>query len=77
MNIHLIMFVQQFDIPDFVSIIDLKKVNCYLIEVDKGFILIDTGFSKSRLIIDEFLSNKGITPENQVGICYSLQRSCN
>ncbi len=65
MNVHLIMVAQQFNIPDFVSIIDLEKVNCYLIETEQGFILIDTGFSKSRLIIDEFLSNKGITSENQ------------
>jgi len=57
--------IQQFKIPDSISIIDLEKVNCYLIETEKGFILIDTGFSKSRSTIDAFLSNKGITPENQ------------
>ena len=57
--------ISKFKFPDFISRIDLEKVNCYLIETDKGFILIDTGFSKSRLKIDAFLSNKGITPENQ------------
>ena len=57
--------VQQLKIPATISILDLDKVNCYLIETEKGFILIDTGFSKSRLIIDVFLSNNGITPENQ------------
>ena len=53
------------NIPDSISIIDLEKVNCYLIETQQGFILIDTGFSKSRSILDAFLSNKGITSENQ------------
>ncbi|MHA1708179.1 MAG: MBL fold metallo-hydrolase [Candidatus Heimdallarchaeaceae archaeon] len=56
---------KQFKIPDFISRIDLEKVNCYLIETEEGFILIDTGYSKSRSKIDAFLSNKGITPENQ------------
>ena len=53
------------NIPDYISIIDLEKVNCYIIETEQGFILIDTGFSKSRPILDAFLSNKGITPENR------------
>ena len=57
--------IHQLKIPEFISIIDLEKVNCYLIETEKGFILIDTGFSKSRTTVDAFLSNKGITPENQ------------
>ena len=57
-------FIQQFNIPDSISIIDLEKVNCYLIETEKGFVLIDTGFSKSRSTLDAFLSNKEITPEN-------------
>ncbi len=57
--------IQQFKIPDFISRIDLEKVNCYLIETEKGFILIDTGFSKSRSALDAFLSNKGITSKNQ------------
>ena len=52
-------------IPDAISIIDLEKVNSYLIETQKGFILIDTGFSGNRLAIDSFLLNKGITPENR------------
>ncbi|OLS31605.1 MAG: Metallo-beta-lactamase L1 precursor [Candidatus Heimdallarchaeota archaeon AB_125] len=57
--------VQQLKIPASISIIDLEKVNCYLVETEKGFILIDTGFTKCRLKLDAFLSNKGITPENQ------------
>ncbi|MFW9853007.1 MAG: MBL fold metallo-hydrolase [Candidatus Thorarchaeota archaeon] len=60
-----IVSIQQFKIPVSISRIDLEKVNCYLIETEKGFILIDTGFTKNRSKIDAFLSNKGITPENQ------------
>lgn len=60
-----IVTIQQLKLPNSISIIDLEKVNCYLIETEKGFILIDTGFSKSRTTIDSFLSNKGITPENK------------
>ncbi len=55
---------QTFNIPNSISRIDLEKVNCYLVETEEGFILIDTGFTKSRLAIDEFLLNIGITPEN-------------
>jgi glyoxylase-like metal-dependent hydrolase (beta-lactamase superfamily II) len=57
--------IQHFRIPDFISIIDLEKVNCYLIEGKQGFILIDTGFRKSRSTLDAFLSNKGITPKSK------------
>jgi len=57
--------LQQIKTPDFVSIIELEKVNCYLIETEKGFILIDTGFSSKRSSIDDFLLNKGITSENR------------
>ena len=60
-----IVTIQQLKVPNSISIIDLEKVNCYLIETENGFILIDTGFSKIRLTIDAFLSNKGITPENK------------
>ena len=57
--------IQKVEIPNFISIIDLEKVNCYLIETEKGFILVDTGFTKSRSIVDTFLSDKGITADNQ------------
>ena len=60
-----IITMQKLKFPNSISKIDLEKVNCYLIETEKGFILIDTGFSKSRSKIDAFLSNKGITPENK------------
>ena len=56
---------KQFAIPASISIIDLEKVNCYLIETENGFILIDTGFSRNRLKLDAFLLNRGITPENR------------
>ena len=55
----------QFKIPTSISVIDLEKVNCYLLETQDGFILIDSGFTKKRAIVDNFLSNKGITSENQ------------
>ena len=57
--------LQQLKTPDFISIIDLEKVNCYLVETEKGFILIDTGFSSKRSSIDDFLLNKGITSKNR------------
>ena len=53
------------NIPHSISIIDLEKVNCYLIETEQGFVLIDSGFSRSRSKLDTFLLNKGITPDNQ------------
>ena len=51
-------------IPTSISRINLEKVNCYLMETEDGFTLIDTGFTKSRLAVDDFLLNQGITPEN-------------
>jgi hydroxyacylglutathione hydrolase len=37
-------------------------VNCYLITIDMGFILIDTGFSKNRVDIEKELDGAGCTP---------------
>lgn len=37
------------------EIIDVGGVNCYLIEVDDGFVLIDTGFSTKCMFLDEVL----------------------
>jgi glyoxylase-like metal-dependent hydrolase (beta-lactamase superfamily II) len=39
-------------------------VNCYLIKTDAGFLLIDTGFSKTRTEVEADLQNAGCTPEN-------------
>ena len=38
-----------------VEIIDVGGVNCYLLEADDGFVLIDTGFSTKRMFLDEVL----------------------
>lgn len=38
-----------------IKIIDVGGVNCYLLEADDGFVLIDTGFSAKRLFLDEVL----------------------
>ncbi len=38
-----------------VEIIDVGGVNCYLLEADDGFALIDTGFSTKRMFLDEVL----------------------
>jgi hydroxyacylglutathione hydrolase len=37
-------------------------VNCYLVQAEQGFILIDTGFSSQRLRLDEALENDGCKP---------------
>lgn len=52
--------------------IELENVNCYLIKVDSGFILIDTGghtvmdreFSNKRQKLDEELKKAGCVPGN-------------
>ena len=38
---------------DEISIIALKKVNCYLIEGNEGYILIDSGYTKNRTQVQE------------------------
>lgn len=40
----------------------ILKVNCYLIEIDDGFILIDTGLNKSRKKLDKALLDAGCAP---------------
>ena len=42
----------------------LGGVNCYLIETDAGFILIDTGYSTSRNFLDRELEIEGCRPGN-------------
>lgn len=41
--------------PKGIEIIDVGGVNCYLLEADDGFVLIDTGFSAKRMFLDEVL----------------------
>ncbi len=43
--------------------ISFGGVNCYLLTTNKGFVLIDTGFSKSRVDVERELENAGCTPE--------------
>jgi hydroxyacylglutathione hydrolase len=43
--------------------ISFGGVNCYLLTTDKGFILIDTGFSKNRADVEKELESAGCTPE--------------
>ena len=51
-----------------ISTINLKNgpcsVNCFLISVEAGFILIDTGFTKSRAILEDRLKSAGCKPGN-------------
>ncbi len=41
-----------------------KKTNCFLIEINDGFVLIDTGYTSERLVIEEALTNAGCTSAN-------------
>ena len=38
-------------------------VNCYLITLDTGFVLVDTSFSKNRLEVEEELKGVGYKPK--------------
>ena len=42
----------------------LGSVNCYLIETDAGFILVDTGYSTSRPVLEHELESEGCSPGN-------------
>jgi len=46
-----------------IKTISFNNVNCYLLTVDKGFVLIDTGFSKNRVETERELESAGCTPE--------------
>lgn len=48
---------------DEISIIALKKVNCYLIRCNEGYILIDTGYTKNRTQVQEKIEDLGCKPE--------------
>ncbi|NPD89318.1 MAG: MBL fold metallo-hydrolase [Asgard group archaeon] len=48
----------------FLLIITSKKTNCFLLETSDGFVLIDTGYTSERLIIERSLENAGCTSEN-------------
>jgi hydroxyacylglutathione hydrolase len=42
----------------------LGHINCYLIETDAGYILIDTGGSNKRAALEKELENTGCRPDN-------------
>ena len=42
----------------------LGSVNCYLIETDTGYILIDTGCSNKRIDLEKELESTGCKPDN-------------
>jgi hydroxyacylglutathione hydrolase len=44
--------------------ISIASVNCYLIKLDSGFILIDTGFTSSRKVLEQKLNGAGCKPGN-------------
>jgi hydroxyacylglutathione hydrolase len=46
-----------------IKTISFGDVNCYLLTTDKGFVLIDTGFSKNRVDVERELESAGCTPE--------------
>ncbi len=48
----------------FPLIITSKKTNCFLLETNDGFVLIDTGFTTKRAIIEKALDTAGCTSEN-------------
>ena len=50
--------------PQEIKIINFGGVNCYLVKIDNGFILIDTGFSKKRSDIEKELESAGCKPGN-------------
>ncbi len=44
-------------------IIKLSKTNCYLLSLDEGFLLIDTGYESDRTMFFQSLKLNNITPE--------------
>lgn len=45
-----------------INVITFKNVNCYFIKINEDFILIDTGYTKNRIQIDEKIENLGCKP---------------
>jgi glyoxylase-like metal-dependent hydrolase (beta-lactamase superfamily II) len=46
-----------------IKAITLGGVNCYLLTLDKGFVLVDTGFSKNRVDVEKELESAGCKPK--------------
>ena len=49
-----------------IKIIDVGGVNCYLLEADDGFVLIDSGFSTKRKFLDKVLKKHLISQERHL-----------
>ena len=47
-----------------IKTINLGGVNCYLLTAGSGFILIDTGFSSRRALLEKELARAGVRPGN-------------
>ena len=48
--------------PQKIKRINLGAVNCYLVETETGFILVDTGFADKRTILEKEMESSGCTP---------------
>ena len=45
--------------PEYLTIIELKSVNCYLLKFNDGFFLIDSGLSKNRAEVEKLIKQSG------------------
>ncbi len=59
LNIEIPSMANKFDRPYYITRIEQNQTNCYLIEIDNGFILIDTGYTKYRQEIDDAIASAG------------------
>lgn len=49
---------------EYLTIIKLKSVNCYLLKQDDEYILIDSGLSKNRAEVEDLIKRSGCKPGN-------------
>ncbi|MBY9001599.1 MAG: MBL fold metallo-hydrolase [Candidatus Heimdallarchaeota archaeon] len=54
----------EFSRTTFPLTITSKKTNCFLVKIKDGFVLIDTGYTSERLIIEQALKDAGCTSAN-------------
>ncbi|MHA1148492.1 MAG: MBL fold metallo-hydrolase [Promethearchaeota archaeon] len=45
--------------PEYLTIIGLKSVNCYLLKQDDGYILIDSGLTRNRAEVENMIKQSG------------------
>lgn len=62
MNNRLQIMSKASDIPYTITRIEANQTNCYLVEVEDIFFLIDTGFTKDRESIESMLTKSGCVP---------------